>query len=403
MNVLFLNPGAQMGGAETSLVELLSGIREMHPDWNLHLLLGEEGPLVEQAQRIGCVCHVLPLPTALARAGDSGLRNRSGRWGALGGLLRGLLAAPGYAWRYRGFLKRLDPQLVHATGLKMQVLAALVRPAAPLIWHIHDYVSWRPVARRLLRLLASRCRLALVNSCSVEADLRQCCPGLRDTKVLYNAVDVEELGRAPAAELDALAGLSAAPAGTLRVGLVATYARWKGHDVFLEALARLPADLPWRAYIIGGPIYRTAGSQFSPEELRERIAQLSLRDRVGLTGFIADRGAAMRALDIVVHASTKPEPFGMVVIEAMASRRPVVVSAAGGALELCQEESTGLGHIPGDSQSLATQIERLMRDPNLAQRLVDEAFRSVEQKFSRAKLSGQLSETYRQVLGAVAG
>lgn len=402
MKVLYLNPGAQMGGAETSLVELLSGIRKMHPEWSLHLLLGEEGPLVEQARSIGCVCHVLPLPATLAQAGDSGLRDRSGRWGALGSLLRGLLAAPRYALQYRAFLKRLDPQLVHATGLKMQVLAALVRPAAPLIWHIHDYVSWRPVARRLLRLLASRCRLALVNSRSVESDLRQCCPALPEIVVLYNAVDVEDLGRAPAAELDVLAGLSAAPEGTLRIGLVATYARWKGHAVFLEALARLPADLPWRAYIIGGPIYRTAGSQFSAEELRQRIAELGLQERVGLTGFIADRGAAMRALEIVVHASTKPEPFGMVVIEAMASRRPVVVSAAGGALELCQEETTGLGHPPGDAPSLARQIERLIRDPNLAQRLADEAFRVVALKFSRAKLSAQLSETYQHVLGAVA-
>lgn len=403
MKVLYLNPGAQMGGAETSLVELLSGVRKLHPDWELHLLLGEDGPLALHARSIGCVCHVLPLPATLARAGDSGLRNRSGRLSAVVGLLRGLLAAPGYARQYSAFLERLQPCLVHATGLKMQVLAALVRPPAPLIWHIHDYVSWRPVARRLLRLLASRCRLALVNSRSVEADLRECCPALRKTEVLYNAVDVEDLGRSPAAELDALAGLGAPPAGTLRVGLVATYARWKGHDVFLEALSRLPAHLAWRGYIVGGPIYRTAGSQFSPEELRERITHLGLQGRVGLTGFIPDRGAAMRALDIVVHASTKPEPFGMVVIEAMASRRPVVVSAAGGTLELCQEEATGLRHLPGDAQSLAVQIERLLRDPGLAQGLVEQAFRLVQEKFSRAKLSGQLSEAYREVLGAAAG
>jgi glycosyltransferase involved in cell wall biosynthesis len=62
-------------------------------------------------------------------------------------------------------------------------------------------------------------------------------------------------------DLDALAGLPPAPAGVVRVGLVATFARWKGHITFLEALSRLPESLPVRGYIIGGPVYETAGSR----------------------------------------------------------------------------------------------------------------------------------------------
>ena len=88
-------------------------------------------------------------------------------------------------------------------------------------------------------------------------------PGLRIVPI-YNAIDLQRFS--PAGErmdLDAKAGLPPAAPGTVRVGLIATFAHWKGHKVFLEALARLPEDVPVRGYIIGGPIYQTDGSQWS--------------------------------------------------------------------------------------------------------------------------------------------
>ena len=64
----------------------------------------------------------------------------------------------------------------------------------------------------------------------------------------------------------------------VRIGLVATFARWKGHEVFLRALAAMPKDEPVRGYIIGGPVYDTAGSQHTMEELQ------ALADGLGLNG-----------------------------------------------------------------------------------------------------------------------
>src|SRR5205085_8086358 len=132
-------------------------------------------------------------------------------------------------------------------------------------------------------------------------------------------------------------GLPRAVPGTLRVGLVATYARWKGQEVFLDAAGRLAAgrpELPVRFYVVGGPVYQTRGSQFSEGELRRLAAQRGLADRVGFVGFREDTAPVYRALDVVVHASTRPEPFGLTVVEAMACGRPVIVSRAGGAAEL---------------------------------------------------------------------
>ena len=144
--------------------------------------------------------------------------------------------------------------------------------------------------------------------------------------------------------LDVLSGLGPAEPGTIRVGLVATFARWKGHSVFLNALSRLSASSRVRGYVIGGPIYKTTGSQHSIEALRLETARLGLAGRVGLTGFVDDTACAMRALDVVVHASTEPEPFGMVIVEGMACGKAVIASQAGGATEIFEQGVDAMAH-----------------------------------------------------------
>lgn len=398
MTVLYLNPGAGMGGAETSLTDLLAGLRAAHPDWQLHLLSGEEGPLMEEARQLGVATHVLPLPAKLAAAGDSGLRQKKGYGELLGKLFHGAASTHSYGRMLARAAAALRPDVIHSNGLKMHILAALyLRKRGRVLWHIHDYVSWRPVARRLLRLLAGRVEGALANSDSVAEDLRAVCPSLPWVQRVYNAVDSASLLAQAPLDLDQAAQAPPPAPGTLRIGLVATYARWKGHGVYLEALARLPQAPAWRAYIVGGAIYRTAGSQYSAEELQAEIRRLGLEGRVFLTGFLSGRGAIMRALDIVVHASTKPEPFGMVVVEAMACGRAVVVSRAGGAAEIFEEGETGLGHPPGDAPELARQIETLLTDESLRRRLAERGQSYAAQHFARPRLAAELSKLYQRV------
>ncbi len=184
-----------------------------------------------------------------------------------------------------------------------------------------------------------------------------------------NAVDTDHFAPAEhdGAELDRLAGLEPAGPGVVRVGLVATYANWKGHDVFLDALARLPATgPPVRGYIVGGPIYATAGSQFTRDELEQRAAANGLAGRFGFVPFQTDPADVYRMLDVAVHASTRPEPFGLTIAEAMSCGKPVVVSAAGGAAELFTPEYDGLGHTPGEHRRARRRDRPAGRRPGAA-------------------------------------
>jgi glycosyltransferase involved in cell wall biosynthesis len=279
----------------------------------------------------------------------------------------------------------------------MHLLGAWAAPkATPVIWHFHDFAAGRRLTSRLLRRSALRCAAVIANSRSVAQDARYVCGDATSVYPVWNAVDLVRFApTGPRADLDALAQMPPASPEVVRVGLVATFARWKGHETFLEALSLVPASVPIRAYIIGGPLYETAGSQIALRQLQERAQALGLGSRVGFTGFVADSAAAIRSLDIVVHASTDPEPFGLVIAEAMACGRAVVASRGGGAIELTEACADSVTHMPGDARGLADRIEELAADPALRTRLGASGRETAERCFTRARMAVELTPIYQ--------
>ncbi len=317
MRIAFLNPVGTLGGAERCLLSMLTALRQADAAAELHLLALADGPLLSEADQLGVRTHALPMPRAMARMGDSALRGQGALRRSARLVRQALAAAPGlprYVCHLRRMLTTIGPHLIHSNGLKTHLLARLAVPAGtPVVWHVHDFLGQRPVMARVLRWAARRAAGAIAVSEAVRRDAASVL-GPLPLALIHNVVDVEHFRPAPGdgALLDRLANLPPAPASLLRVGLVATYARWKGHDVFLDAAARLARERPEqpRFYIVGGPVYATRGSQFSEEELRAEAAARGIASRVGFIGFQRDVADVYRALDVVIHASTRPEPFG---------------------------------------------------------------------------------------------
>jgi glycosyltransferase involved in cell wall biosynthesis len=426
MKILYLNTSGVFGGAERSLLDIIASVGAARPDWELSLIAGSDGPLIERAQEMGFAATVAPIPESLAQIGDAGVDGPAGtqvgRLSLAASMARAASPTVLYARSLRRKINAFSPTVIHTNGFKMHLLGAWAAGAkTPVIWHVHDYVSTRPVMARLMRLEAHRCAAAIANSNSVADDLRAVCPdpseasgagrssgaGRRarhrhfDITTVYNAVNLDQFNPdGNVAPLDELSGLAPPPAGTIRVGLVATFARWKGHEVFLRALAALPAGVSVRGYIIGAPVYQTRGSQYSMVELRALESQLGLAGRVGFTGFVDDVGAAMRSLDIVVHASTQPEPFGLSIAEAMACGRPVIASRAGGAAEIVEASGCALFHLPGDAADLANRIAQLAGDSAKRQCLGRAGRAAAERLFARPRLAQELIPIYKRVASA---
>jgi glycosyltransferase involved in cell wall biosynthesis len=385
-----------MGGAEAVLLELMNGLSATGNDLELWLVLGAEGPLAEKARKLSVRVMVEPFPAALARLGDAAQNRMAVLWSLVKAFPDTIL----YTRRLSKICRRVDPDIIHTNGFKMHLLGIWCRPRrSAAVMHIHDYAGSRPLIRYLLRPFRRVWAAAIANSRSVAAELAEVLPGLRIVPI-YNAVDTERFAPAGSRlDLDTLAGLSPAAPGTLRVGLVATYARWKGHKVFLKALSELPPSLCVRGYVIGGPIYQTSGSQWSEEELKLEASELGIAGKVGFVGFLNDTAPAMRSLDVVVHASTEPEPFGMVIIEAMACGRAVIASRAGGAVELVVEGQNALSHPPGDATALMHQILRLAQDERLRRCLGAAGRRGAVRLFRTDRLASEVLALYRELQG----
>jgi glycosyltransferase involved in cell wall biosynthesis len=134
------------------------------------------------------------------------------------------------------------------------------------------------------------------------------------------------------------------------------------------------------------------------DDLLALADRVGLGGRVGFTGFLPAANA-MRALDVVVHASTRPEPFGLVIAEAMACGRAVVISAAGGAAELVVAGNDALTHTPGDVASLSQCILRLATNSDLRRQLGINARASACRRFDPDRFAHEMAAVYETARG----
>ena len=142
---------------------------------------------------------------------------------------------------------------------------------------------------------------------------------------------------------------------------VGTLTHRKGHDLLIEALARL-ADLPWTCRIVGSPDRAPAIA----DDLRRRIAGHGLQARILLAGEAADLAPFYREADIFVLAS-RHEGYGMVLAEAMQQGLPIIATSAG-AIPEAVPPGAGILVPPEDVEALAAALRRLIGDPAERQR-----------------------------------
>ncbi len=389
-SLLYLAPSGQVGGAERCLLSLAAGLDRSR--FRPAALVGSEGPLAALLREAGVDAEVAAMPPALRRIS---------RYHANpGGRARWLPAvqAPAYLARLRRAGARRQPRLVHSNGLKMHVWSALLARGwgARLLWHLHDFPP-PGNALRLLRGLSGRCDLAIANSQAVASAYAARAPHLETKlRVVPNGVAAEPLQAGEGRAFRARWGLGAED---FVVGMVAIFAPWKGQEVFLAAARQALAQAPGlRFLLVGDDIYDTAGHGGRRRELEARARELGLGAAVHFTGFCETIADAYAALDVLVHASTAPEPFGRTAIEAMAAGVPVIAAAAGGMLEVVEDGVCGRLTPPGDAAALARAMLELYADAGLRRRLAGNGRRRVAERFAEAAVARQVERLYEEML-----
>jgi glycosyltransferase involved in cell wall biosynthesis len=339
--VLFVDHTGQIGGAELILLDVVAG-RE-----NSSAFLFEDGPLA----------------TALT---DRKLKLINSKWGR--GLSqfrrdsRFLSAAP-LAGRLAAIVAEIaqaarSHDVVYANSQKAFVLAAVanVFVRRPLIWHLHDIISpehFGAMQRRMQVMLANaRATRVIVPSRAAAAAFMEAGGKRELLEIVANGLALPPEPRT-ATELRQSLGL---PAGPL-VGVFSRLAAWKGQHVLLEALTELPNV---GCIVVGDALF---GEQAYAAELKQMVLERGLAGRVRFLGHRRDVPKLMKAVDVMVHPSIDPEPFGRTLVEAMLSGVPVIATNAGAAPDILEGGKAGTLVPPNDAAALGRAISAVLARP----------------------------------------
>lgn len=378
--ILYVDHVALLSGGEIALERLIAALGDTV---EAHVVLGEDGPLVPRLEAVGATVHLLPIPAAMG-----GTRKDAVRPGALG--LRAVLESLGHVWQVRGLIRQLRPDLVHTNSLKAALYGGLAGRLAgvPVLWHVRDRIATDYLPAPAVHLVRLTARVVpnwiVANSAATLATVGG--PRRKHTGVVDDPLPADPIrsDRLPDNRVGA----------PLTVGVVGRLAEWKGQHVFLEAFARALPDGPERAVLVGSAMF---GEDEYAAGLETQAARLGLGERVDFRGFREDVVAELSRIDVLVHCSVVPEPFGQVVIEGMAAGLPVIAADAGGPAEVVTDGVDGLLVPPGDADGLARALRRLAEDPAERRRLGAAALVS-SRRFAPEVVAQQMLEVYRAIL-----
>ena len=376
VGLLVVTPfGRRLGGSDNIL---LSFLRSYDPDLiRPSVAVLEPGPFAEEISALGVRVHVLP---------QGRLRNpahTAATWARLARLIR-----------------RESPDLLLNWLSTAQLYGG---PAAAILgrsghcvwWQLDQHSGPRWSRGRLLDRLATALPSVAVGCCSeaVAAAQSELWPRRPVLTVLPGIP--EPVVMAPSERLALAEGLGL-PSPRVVVGTIGRLFRWKGHHHLLRAVRELRRrGHPAHALIVGGGGHR-ADLRYEAE-LRALADDPDLRGAVTFTGQVPDASRYASLMDVFVNASN-PEPFGLVLVEAMAAERPVVAVASGGPLEIVEPGVSGTLAPDSSPGSLVAALEPLVMDPALRRRMGRAGRLRYEARFTERRMGLEMSRRLAELV-----
>ncbi len=328
-------------------------------------------------------------------------------WGAA---RRGILAAPVRLAR-RGvnalkalrqfrqqvrFLKERRIGIVHLNNSIVRhhdwKLASLVA-GVPCISHERGLPEYSGVSKRL----GGRMALLIAASQWIADHMVKGGVSPHNIVVMYDGVDAAKL-EAPRPVAELRRTFDVAPDQPV-IGIVGNVRPWKGQDIVVRALIEIVKAVPDVVCFFVGAASTNPHDAAFVAELHRAVQEHGLERNVRFTGYQKDAAAFVQMMDVVIHASRDPEPFGMVGLEAMVQRKPLVGSGAGGMTEIIVEGVTGYQFPPADHQVLTERVSRLLRDRPLATSMGERGYARVKEIFTIEQYMAQIHAAYRRVIG----
>ena len=381
VKTLFVTHGAEFGGAELSLFELLSDMdRELVAP---ELACLARGSLPDAVSALGIPTHIIPAPADVLGAKRSEFRltpasvvQAGTRFAATRPVVRDL----------QHLIRERAPQVVYTNSTKAHILGgeAARRCGKPVIWHLRDYPAQKTVRLFFSAMANFLAHTVICNSRFTAGPFQ----GHRRCRVVLNGLPWDRVK--PERDVQEVLRELGVPPDAPVVGTVGRLVPLKGLHLFITAASQVAEKHPGaRFLIVGAPLY---GDHSYARELELLARNLGMQDHIIFTGFREDIYDVINAFDVSVHASQEPESFGRSIVEAMYLRKPVVVSGLGAFCEIVEHEATGLIFAPGDVQALADAICALLDDSGRSADLGGRAHEHVASNFNIRRCLDEVTE-----------
>lgn len=372
IKVLYVLPAGERGGAEVVFLNIVENLnRSLFEPFVIAL---KDGPFISELQDKGLTPIVLKT-------------NR----------IRSVKNFFEITKFIRNFIESQQIDVVHCNGTLAQIYGGFAagRMGARCIYHLHDSVEWSWNAQGLVHLLAQssfavgrffsgkRNRMQFIAVSKYVAEkFQQTWSSRKNIQVIHNSIVVSNA------------------ATTANDNPVVTWIgrlqRWKGAHIFIKAAETIRKNHPEVEFkVVGGTLFG-----IEPEyekELHDLAKSLNLGSSLKFFGHQSSVESFIQSADIVVHSSVRPEPFGLVILEAMSAGRPVIASNEGGPLEIVDDGVTGLLIRPNDPQELANAVIKLLQDKTLRTSLGQAARERVQTVFNPSKMIHALEAVYSEL------
>jgi glycosyltransferase involved in cell wall biosynthesis len=387
MNLLFVSHRSDVSGGEICLQRIMERL-----DTHSILVVLPEGAFANRLRQANIPIQIENGLIRMARSEDS--------------LAAFKMAArfPSVVLRLRRQIRRFKADLVISNALGPLPYAG---PAARLAGVPNVCIHHHPVLQpgtsdaRLVSLLSRTCDGFIAVSDAMNRGLQASGVPAAKVMTIYNGLDVDYYAVAPAPSNLLRSQLHLA-ADVRLIGLVATISDTKGHHVVVET-ARLLRDshsvqVPWRVVFIGGVFENSKLGTAYQNRLEKQIADAGLEEIVLFAGKQTTMREVYADLDVVLNASTEPEPFGTTIYEAMAMGKPVIASRLGGSPEIVDDGHAGFLTAPGDSRELAQLLTRILNREIDIEPMLLVARKRVEEKFDLRDTARRYLEYFATVV-----
>lgn len=369
LNILFVHSSSELYGSDKSLLNIVRLLDRNQ--FQVHVILPCDGPLVDEMRKIGDV-KVNIYDIAVLRRKNLSIK---------GGVqyLYQLRKAVNFI---KGYITQNNIDIVD-TNTSVVFSGAIAAKSCKIksVWHIREIIN-NQFENRVISFMMNRYSdVIIANSKSTAAAL---CVSQKKVVVVYNAVESISGEMAQKKKSD-----------ILTVGMAGRINRWKGQQLFIDAADKVCSEFSNVRFLIAGDAY--CGDEHLVNDLKAQIYSKGLSDKVKLLGQVNNMDDFYNSLDIFILPSIQPEPFGLVVIEAMEHKLPVVATNHGGPVEIVNNGKNGYLVDYRNADEMAARIVELLCDESKREAFGRNGYQKKQKVYSVPTMVRRIESIFRKL------